>query len=178
MVEIINGKLAPPNVLYYREVPSGGQANFDIYVPATYGALRLDLFGKTEDTDLTDGGDAVVIAFNGDTTATNYNYAHHAAGTGVTHLASVGNINLIGEIANVHGGVATNIGQITGYLGNYSGSLYKSMRCIYNISKDGNDYGSQLMLHWNNTAAITRITLTTESTDDFAEGTICMVTGF
>jgi len=178
MVEIINGKLAPPNVLYYREVPSGGQANFDIYIPATYNALMIELFGKTEDTDLADGGDAVVIAFNGDTTATNYNYAHHVAGTGVTHFASVENANLLGEIANVKDAVATNIGQITSYLHNYTGSLYKSIRSIYNVSKGGSDYGSQLILHWNNTAAITRITLTTESTDDFAEGTICMVTGF
>jgi len=152
--------------IYRTIVGVGGVANIDITnIPAGYDELRLVIYGKSEEADSTD---EILIAFNGDTTNSNYRRARLYGGesTGSDQQDN----RQIGEL----GGAADTlcIGMIEATIPDYSSvAFHKVCRSKTGIRQQVNIYVMDYLLAWENLAAINQVTFTLASGSDFAEGT-------
>lgn len=118
-------------------------------IPSTYKHLQLRgvLLGTASDT--------VSIAYNSDTTATNY-YYHRLQGTGSTVNAAAGNIR---RLFDTNGSGSSYLGFVVDILDYANTNKYKTTRSLSGYDANGSgliDFESNL---WSNTAAINTLSL-------------------
>jgi hypothetical protein len=155
-------------------VGAGGQASFDLQnIDGGYDYIEIFMQGKSEAAATLDG---VLIAFNNDTTNTNY-YRQYTSAKDTGTTVSEGEDRLMGYIGGASN--SYNVGQIRAEIINYAGAFEKTLRSrdVFRITTAQQQI-SGWGIEWENTAAINRITLTTSSGSDFAEGTLCLIVGY
>jgi hypothetical protein len=118
-------------------------------IPSTYKHLQLRgiLVGTASDT--------VSVAYNADTTATNY-YYHRLQGTGAATNAAAGNIRRLFDTAGTGSNYLAFVVDILDYADT---NKYKTTRSLSGYDANGSgliDFESNL---WKNTAAISSIAL-------------------
>jgi len=157
-----------PNMVAIQTVTvgSGGAASITFSsIPQTYTDLVIKLSTRSLRNDVVDG---YKIQFNSDTTAGNY-VGRRLYGSGSSVGSDVQSNSAIpfGNSANT---TATTFGNAEFYIPNYTGSNYKS------ISVDGvaennsaTSYSGLAAYIWNSTAAISSITISTESGTNFVQ---------
>ena len=151
-------------------VAAGGQANFDLSsIDAGYDVIKIFLRGKSE---YASGVEQFLMTFNNDTTNANYRTARSWTG-------SYGGGEVVDtRIAGWLGGSTNDIAQNEITIINYAGGFWKTSQ-NHVVLRLGNDiYTQNYACTWESTAAINRITLTTTSGSDFAEGTLCVIVGY
>lgn len=153
-------------------VGAGGQASFDLSsIASGYDLIQVFMHGKSEAS--ASGVDYVVVTLNNDTTNSNYWRTRVAATNAVTNLGEAGD-------------------RIMGHFADTSYSSTFELQIIHPDSPFGKTYTARyasqqsaeqqyvgvLVGRWAGTAAINRITITTNSGSDFAEGTLCVIVGY
>lgn len=163
------------DILLRTVVAAGGQANFDIAsIPSGYDVIKIFLQGKTERTDLF--SDNVLISLNADTTNANY-YREQLNGVDVAASATEAEDRFIGYIGSSQD--AMNVGQIELSIIHPSSPFHKTLISETTLRRAAAmTYVSKVGIAWENTAAITRITLTPSTANDFAAGTLCLIVGY
>jgi hypothetical protein len=155
-------------------VGAGGQASIDVSeIPADFDFIKIYLQGKTERAATQDD---ILIAFNNDTTDTNY-YRTYTGGADTTNATNEGEDRTIcwfGAQSNVF-----NVGQSEMTIVNPAGPFHKSLISLSTVRTATNTvFVRTYNLHWENSDAINRITLTSLNGSDFAEGTLCVIVGY
>lgn len=156
-------------------VGAGGAASLGVSdIAAGFDVIKIFVQGKTEKADF--GTDDILIAFNGDTTATNY-YFENLSATDTTDTVTEGDNRYIGGLGTV---------QDTAFVGQMEITIIYPESPFHKtaVGHSGVRRGAaqQMVINrsvvWENTAAITQITLTAGSGSDFAEGTLCVIVGY
>ena len=163
------------DVLLRTVVAAGGQANFDIdSIPSGYDVIKIFVQGKSERTD--SFVESILLALNADTTATNYYREQlYALDTGASAIEAED--RYIGYLGTNQD--AMNIGQIESSIIHPSSPFQKTIISDTTLRRGAaQQYVSKNSLSWENTAAITRITLAPAGAYDFAEGTLCLIVGY
>jgi len=150
-------------------VGAGGASNVTFSsIPSTYQHLQIRAIGRTADTQTYDN---TWVSFNGDTTASNYNW-HNLLGDGgsVSTQAFTSSRVLINAVFT---GTAVNSSIfgtfITDILDYANTSKFKTTRSLAGVDTNG---AGRLMLQsslWQSTSAITSIALTNGSGANFPQ---------
>jgi hypothetical protein len=159
----ISGHLWAPSGAYESIATANGTGSSDTVtfssIPQTYTHLQIRIFAKGANTGNGVGTGSIMV-FNGDTTSTNY-WRHGINGYGTGISANNANDNafwdIIGSATGLADMYASNVIDILDYT---STSKRKVVRSI--VGEDTNGNGSHLGPRsglWNNTSAITSITL-------------------
>lgn len=159
--------------LFRQVAPAGGVASFDISaIPTGYDYLEITLFGNSEKATTNDN---VLIAFNADTTDANYRRSYSVGGSARADASDdTRAIADVGSQADAKNTSANRI-IIPGY---DNTSIQKSAINVGAMRSADAGYTETFGVFWESTAAINRVTLTTISGSDFAEGTLCVVVGY
>jgi len=162
-------------VLLDQVAPSGGQANFDVTnISSDYSKINIHIIGKSEKSS-TDADDLYVY-LNNDTTVTNYRYGDVIQNGGSTS-ASHGDLPRIGVFATSYNSNMSGEADIT--IDDPGGVSYKIAQGIITSRRSSSiEWNGQAGYQWENTDAISRITLALSSGEDFAEGTRCTIIGY
>lgn len=154
-----------------------GTASFSITsIPATYAKIEISIYGRSVEGAL--NNDGIITTFNTDTTDTNYQYARHRAdNTSHTVNTSASRYSGLFATAAAADNVSLWVGELVGY---DSTAFHKVMRSRSSIRSNGTTLigGSEVGLFWESTSAITQIDLTTNTGENFAEGTRCIAIGY
>ena len=135
-------------------------------IPQTYKHLQLRVFGKSARASF---GDTLFVKANGDTGA-NY-YGHYMIGNGATASAgSYGSTTgvYIGQVAGASANASTFGATIIDILDYSNVYKYKTFRDLDGM--DNNDTNGAMVMRsglWNNTAAITSLSIVTDSGSNF-----------
>lgn len=171
----VTRRIYAAEVLLDQTAPSGGQASFDVdNIPSGYAKIEIEIHGRTEAaTDL----EAVNIAFNNDTTSSNYRrilfYGQHTPET-VQAVSDDSRVGLYVGGSN-SGSYASSKTTIL----DPSGVMQKTMMGRATARRGSTlSYNSLIGNIWESTDPITRITIAPGSGADFAEGTRCVITGW
>lgn len=160
-------------ILLDTTVGSGGQANFDLSSISGPGyMIKIFLNGKVEGAL---ASDTVLMAFNNDTTNSNYRRGQHRASS-VSHAFSGADdraISIIPGSSSTRGSAAAQC-EIT--ILDPFGTTFEKNAESHTVVRFATEqelwnYG----LQWENTSAINQITLTSSGGSDFAEGTRCLI---
>jgi hypothetical protein len=171
---VTKATFASEEILYRQIAGAGGLASpATITVSEDYDEIEIIVQGKSEATAVE--FDALILAFNGDTTASNYRYMYHVGGSG--HVTIAADDRQIGYLGTSHlNGFSIAHTIIT--IPNPRSSLHKSLTAdVLLRSNATTTYGYYFRMAWENTAPITSITLSTNSGLDFAAGTILLAIG-
>ena len=163
------------DVLLRTVVAAGGQASFDIdSIPSGYDEIKIFLQGKSERTDAF--SENILISLNADTTNTNY-YREFMYGLDASATVTEAEDRFIGWLGSNQD--AMYIGQIEVSIIHPSSPFQKTLRGQSSVRRAAaQQYVTSVSLSWENTAAITRITLAPAGAYDFAEGTLCLIVGY
>ena len=151
-------------------VGAGGQANFDVSsIDAGYDIISIFLQGKSESGS---GIEQILMTFNNDTTDANYRTGRSWSGsyTGAEVIDT--------RVAGWMGGSTNDIAQNEITIINYAGAFRKTFNTKTTLRVGDDLYIQHYGGTWESTTAINRITLTTASGSDFAEGTLCVIVGY
>jgi hypothetical protein len=136
-------------------------------IPSTYTDLKLVMSARS-DASGNNYGTGIKIYFNGSNSSLTYRRLYNSNGNpgsdnGANGLAGI--IAAAGQTANTFSN-----GEL--YIPNYASSNYKSISSDAVPENNGTTYQSQIIATlWSSTAAITSLTLVTESgTDNFVSG--------
>jgi hypothetical protein len=151
-------------------VGSGGAASVTLpatgTIPATYTDLKVIVSARTNRALVVDG---IVMRFNGDTTSGNYT-AKRLYGSGSGSPASDSPNNGM-PFMNGNTSTASTFGNAEIYIPNYAGSNAKSSSVDgVNENNATEAYAAIYAFLWSGTAAITTITITSETSATILEG--------
>ena len=141
-------------------------------ISGAYSQLELYVTGRSATSA---ASDTVDVAFNSDTTVADYNIAYlNGDSTGAQGGVTTGTRQLCSFVAAT--GLANYASQCKASIGAYSGTTFYKSAFITNVLQASNSttnawYNSSVALNWANTSAITTITLTLASSDNFVTGT-------
>jgi hypothetical protein len=153
-------------------VGAGGSSSITFSsIPSSYQHLQIRVFGRTTNSVSSESFENTIVSFNSDTTNANYAW-HNIVGDGASVTANGFTSNRVLVNAVITGNlIASSIyGTFVTDILDYSNtSKYKTTRSL--AGGDANGSG-RLMLQsslWMNTAAITSITLTNGSGNNFVQ---------
>ena len=152
-------------------VGSSGAASIDFTsIPSTYTDLVVKLSARTADTGLV--FDGVLLAFNGSTSSYSYKsiYGGYPSSSSTASGGGSSISNIPGQYGSTNLATSNTFGSVDIYIPNYAGSNYKSTSgdSVAENNGSANIIAMNAGL-WSNTAAITSIKLTTNSTYNFAQ---------
>jgi hypothetical protein len=156
MASAISGNLSSYESIATTTVGSGGSAIITFSsIPSTYQHLQIRAIGK----GATAGGRQILFQFNGDT-GSNYN-SHHLYGDGASAVAGVKGTSTNGWVTYWD---SSQFGSVVMDVLDYKDSnKYKTTRAIGGHDLNGSGYILLRSGLWMNTAAITSISLFTDS---------------
>lgn len=153
-------------------VGAGGAASIDLSsISAGYDIIKIFLHGKSEAAS--GAAEFIKLTLNNDTTDSNY-FRQRVSGASTTASANFGADRIIIHFGNSQYATITEITIVhpdSSFNKNYYaiGSCRTGAEAVTTGEWNGD---------WSGTAAINRITLTTNSGSDFAEGTLCVIVGY
>lgn len=153
---------------------SGTAASIDLTsLDQTYDDLILRLWGRT---DRSATSDTVGLTFNNDTTDANYRNVD-VSGTGSTAASAENDDRSIGRLPAASS-TASDFGWIEVVIPAYTTAQRKTCRSNYGRRADATTVTSgHVTLNWENTAAITRITIVSLTSSNFDTGTRYQLVG-
>jgi hypothetical protein len=151
-------------------VGSGGTSTISFTsIPATYTHLQLRMLGKTSSSD---NGSGISLSINSSSFSYYHRLASFRGGSGYDSQGSA--VSLIGYFPCTASGVDNMFGGMVLDILDYTNTnKNKTTRCLWGYSNNGVAAGSEFQgLHsglWNDTSAITSLSLTAESSRTFSQ---------